>query len=671
MRYSLLLLAVIALMVASLAVANAEQCPGVIVEPTWATPYAVKPGSTFTLKLKSVEAVEVLITNGTLTYKLSLKPAGGRAYSVQVPSDVPPGLYDLVVRVSDGRVCGEHGAVWVIGELDRLVALHTTDTHIGVVTFRPAENYILATIILALSNPEVNVVIHTGDLADTATAEQYAMARHLYALLDKPIFVIPGNHDHVTGSKNYVTYVGPLNWVRRVGPITLVGVDSGYEGYISTEQAKWVYATVMNGSNVVILVHHPLFAYVYNNIPHEFTVGNADELLKLLETRKPGSRYPYIYTSWLENREGLKILVNALYEGDVEAVLAGHIHVDSYALVHRADGSSIHFITTTTTGGPVREGDYHGVRIVVFDANGVKGILGAAEPWSRHASYSIEGLLAYLVESPNVTAMVVKVEDPRLLDLLPKLRLAVPLSRDMVNASTYELGLGKPMLRCTPVACVAYASTTGSPKLGDVYVLAFYQVPDHNPPTVSISAPDTIAYNKPIPIEVRVSDDAWGVAFVELTVKAGEHVYRVAPPIVDGKVVLNLPPLGRPGEVVINVTVYDASGKRATASKTIKVVKPATTTPTTTTATTTEEAKAIPIEEQAKKITTTTAVTTVAEVEETIRPIELPPPPTVERITVSVTITGVTPAAAATMLIVMVAATAAVAIAIAYVLRRG
>ncbi len=643
--------------------AAAEQCPGLLVEPTWATPYAVKPGDTFTIKLSEPVGVErVYATNGTVNVTLEIVSQSERELVVRV-GDAAPGLYDLVLVLTDGRICGEHGAVWVIGSIDELTTLHTSDTHFGVITFRPAESYVLATIILANSNPDIQVVLHTGDLADTASVEEYLRARLYYMLLEKPIFVCPGNHDHVTGPKNYQTYVGPLRWVRSVGPYTLVALDSGYEGFITIEQGKWARNTLVNATNAIVLVHHPLFAYVYGDTPHEFTVASSDELLELLKTRKPGSRYPYIYTSWLENEEALKLLLDGIYYGDVIAVLAGHIHLDSYTRVHRSEGGYIDFIVTTTTGGPVREGDYHGVKIIVFSDEGVKEIRGADVPWSRHASYSIEGLIAFLVSNENATSVVTVVADKSLLELLPRLKLAVPLLTEGAE-KIYAPGFEKTWKRCTPAGCVVYGVTPEAPQLGKVYVLAVYRVEDHEPPKVVINAPERVAANKPIPVEVRVADDSWGVAFANVTIYYGGKVISTIPPIIEGRIVLNLPPLGSPGKVKIVVEAYDASGKKTVAEKTVEVVevkKPTPTqTPTTTptiiqTSTATPTQTPTPTPTETKPATPVKAKITLPEITvPTLKPVKIAPQ---------------APTIGPAIAIVAVAAAAA-AVAIAFSLRR-
>ncbi len=602
---------------------SAPWCGSILDKPRWGAPEAVLSGKSFVIELsKSVEIDKAVLTNGSTSIELALEKLGSSSYRATVPSTAVPGLYDLVLYSGGKILCSEHNAVWVLESYPKkLVLIHITDTHFGVInpTGRSATSYVLASVIIANSMPNLTMVIATGDIADTASVDQYQEARTILGMLTKPLFIAPGNHDHVTGEKNFVDYVGPLRWVRTLGSYLIVAIDSGYEGYISSEQAQWVYnvLTKSNASFDIVLVHHPLFSYVYGETPHSFKVSDWKQLLEILESKKPGSRYPYIYTSWLENREGLAKLVQAIYESRTGLVLAGHIHLDSYAEVTKSDGSKVYFVVTTALGGPVRTGDYHGFRILVVNPDGTVEVYGLGKPWDRHASYSVEGVETHLTESSNAVAVSITISDPRIASMLPHLVLSVPVPSTMANYSIYAPGAEKVWKRCGPSFCVVYAL---EPKVvvNKTYRIAVYTKPDREPPRIEITeAPSSIEIGEPITISYRVSDDSWGIEKSYVVVEYGGKKLVATPARYGNIYRLTLPPLSQPTTVKMTIYAVDASGKISKKSLTINVVTPPTTSPVTSVTRTTTSVTT----------TTTTAHTTT---------VSIPP------ITISVSIPSIT-----------------------------
>ena len=601
--------------------AVSQECK--ILDPTWAVPAAVLPGETFTITLSApIKVEDVVATNGTYEFKLQIANVNSTKLLVRVPEDVAPGLYDIIVHYKDG-ICGQHNALWVLSKpLNKLVIMHVSDNHFGVFnpTGRLGREYALAAVIIAMSNPNITVIMNTGDLADTGAVEQYTWARLIYGLLTKPAFIVPGNHDHVSGDENYKDYVGPLRWTRTIGPnILVVGLDTGYDGYIGPEQAKWV-KNVIESSKApikIILHHHPLFSYVYGSTPHEFKVSSPQQLLEVLESKKPGSRYPYIYTSWLENKEGLKILVDAIYNGKVTLSLSGHIHLDSYAVIERPDGAKTWFVVTTTLGGPIRQGDYHGFRIVTVEPNKVV-VEGQGKPWDRRASYNIEGAEAHLTMSDNAVVVSFKVESQELLKLLPHLVLAVPIPKNYTGYRVYVPEFEKTWKRCTPVYCALYALVP-QVELNKTYRLAIYTKPDREPPKITItSVPKKVTTMEPISIEFTVTDDSWGIESVYVIIKGPGINIKATPMRFGNMYKVSLPPLGKTGKLKATIVATDAYGHTTVKKIEIEITQPQETTTTQAETTTTPEqqtkttptqtpAKTQPI--QTKTYTTTTTFT--------------------------------------------------------------
>ncbi|UXD22791.1 hypothetical protein IPA_08260 [Ignicoccus pacificus DSM 13166] len=529
-----------------------------ISDPTWGAPATPNPGSYFNLTV-SGKVLQVTITNGTRAYTLEYQ--NGKVF---VPKSVQPGLYDLIVKTDHGE-CYQHNAVWVVPRsLKSLTVMHLTDEHFGVYnpTGRWARNYVLAAIIIANSDPQVNAIFVTGDVADTAMPYQYQEARLIHGLSTKPVFVIPGNHDHVNPQPTFEEYVGPWHWYRIINDILVVGIDTGADGYIGVAQASFVSKLLAKNYPIkVILHHHPLFAFLYGK-PYVFKVDSWEQLFKTMLSKKPGSKYPYIYTSWLADEEGLKELVKAIYDDNLTLSLSGHIHLDSYALVERPNGLKTWFIVTTTAGGPIRQSDYHGFKIVKIAKNDVE-VYGLGKPWSRHASYSLEGAIADLGQNNVVSVVTFKLTDKNLTKLLPHLVLAVPIPKNMAGEyNIYSPDFQKVWLRCTPAFCVLFASTN-KVMLNHTYRLAVYTKADLKPPTVEgLKYPKNVTVGTPITISFSAYDDAWGIQKVYAIVSSPSYKLKATPMSYGTTYTLNLPPVKKPGTLNVTLVLEDYYGHK-------------------------------------------------------------------------------------------------------------
>ncbi|GMG83087.1 phosphodiesterase [Paralimibaculum aggregatum] len=137
-----------------------------------------------------------------------------------------------------------------------------------------------------------DAVVITGDLADTGTAEEYAMLREALAPLAMPLFVIPGNHDDREGlraafaGRCALPPTGPLDWVADLGPLRLIGLDSLVPGMphgeVAPESLAWLEARLAEDPRpTIVAVHHPPFAI---GIPAMDRIGcrNGDALAAVI-----------------------------------------------------------------------------------------------------------------------------------------------------------------------------------------------------------------------------------------------------------------------------------------------------------------------------------------------------------------------------------------------------
>ncbi|MEG3349785.1 metallophosphoesterase [Novacetimonas sp. GS1] len=127
----------------------------------------------------------------------------------------------------------------------------------------------------------VDMLALTGDLTNLGLPDECAQAERWLSRLPMPVTVVPGNHDALVSSDWHATigrwspWMGPLPFpfVRRVGPVALIGLNSAHptpcfnaSGDIGAHQAARLAAvleeTGQQGLCRVIMIHHPPLAHL-------------------------------------------------------------------------------------------------------------------------------------------------------------------------------------------------------------------------------------------------------------------------------------------------------------------------------------------------------------------------------------------------------------------------
>jgi len=135
----------------------------------------------------------------------------------------------------------------------------------------------------------VDLVLVTGDIADTGDPAEYARFRALTAALPAPMAVIPGNHDApgpfregLAGLAGVVPS-GPLSWSRRTGPAVLAGLDSTVpgapHGLLGIEALACLDRAIAEaaGGPLIVALHHPPFETGIGFMDAQ-RLGNPDDL---------------------------------------------------------------------------------------------------------------------------------------------------------------------------------------------------------------------------------------------------------------------------------------------------------------------------------------------------------------------------------------------------------
>jgi 3',5'-cyclic AMP phosphodiesterase CpdA len=118
--------------------------------------------------------------------------------------------------------------------------------------------------------PRPDLVVISGDLADTPTAEEYEHLKRLLAPLELPFIGIPGNHDsrelmRAAFPQAYAFASGPLNQRIEIGGLDLVLLDSSVPGKphgdLDAATLQWLDATLASSTDrpALLFLHHPPF----------------------------------------------------------------------------------------------------------------------------------------------------------------------------------------------------------------------------------------------------------------------------------------------------------------------------------------------------------------------------------------------------------------------------
>jgi Icc protein len=119
--------------------------------------------------------------------------------------------------------------------------------------------------------PRPDLVVISGDLADTPSAEEYDYLNELLAPLQLPFIGIPGNHDcralmrAAFPQAAYAAPSGALDQMRSVGGLDVILLDSSVAGQphgeLEAPTLQWLDATLASSPNrpALLFLHHPPF----------------------------------------------------------------------------------------------------------------------------------------------------------------------------------------------------------------------------------------------------------------------------------------------------------------------------------------------------------------------------------------------------------------------------
>ncbi len=366
--------------------------------PAPGAPAVAVPGDTITVKAQPGVEITGLSIVSILhgPYELQIVEKNGDELKVKIPENVAPDDYFLIVQSSKGKVIVPNG-VWVLKEYPKVLRIaHGSDLHItsgakiGYVNgekfcrsiFKcgegaiPLHSYVADDSFFTYwaMNPNVDVIIATGDVVDTAgDSKAYG---YLLGLMEnaiaagKPTIIVKGNHDDPP--KYFSKLIAPPVYYLTIGKFIIIALDSDNErSHPTMEQLEWMEKILEQNPDKIpiILVHHPYW--------YKTPEGRSGKIEGMSVSEDWDKIAPLVSWYWIGGKERktedlAKRFLEDVEKYNIKLVLSGHVHADYVQVYIDKKGNEHWFVTSTTTGAPdKREKDnWYGSRIVEIDENG-------------------------------------------------------------------------------------------------------------------------------------------------------------------------------------------------------------------------------------------------------------------------------------------------------------
>ncbi len=141
--------------------------------------------------------------------------------------------------------------------------------------------------------PKPDIVVVSGDIADSGRDEEYRHFQELMAPLVIPFVILPGNHDDRAAIRRSFPAAadlrseGPLNAVMRLDHLVLVLLDSSVpgepHGFLGSDTLAWLDVRLCEDaeSPALIFLHHPPFVTGIRHMDVQ-NLRNADALAEVV-----------------------------------------------------------------------------------------------------------------------------------------------------------------------------------------------------------------------------------------------------------------------------------------------------------------------------------------------------------------------------------------------------
>ena len=161
-----------------------------------------------------------------------------------------------------------------------------TDTHIG---SPKADEDLLRSVNDINFQDDISFTIISGDVSNIGTYAELSLAKQILDQLNKPYYIIPGNHDtkwSESGCTDFLKLFGEDRFIFDYDKFLFIGLHEGprmkmTDGYFAPEDLRWFDSTVASPQNknkpIIFVTHYPL----------DESIGNWYEMTERLHKINP------------------------------------------------------------------------------------------------------------------------------------------------------------------------------------------------------------------------------------------------------------------------------------------------------------------------------------------------------------------------------------------------
>ena len=168
---------------------------------------------------------------------------------------------------------------------------------------------------LQMLQPQLDLLLLTGDLSQDGTPESYERIQNLLSPLATPIYWLPGNHDCVSTMQQVLNRApfSPCKAFTQSWNFLLInsGVPGYVHGHLSAEKLNWLDLKLksMGDRPTIVALHHPPFR-LNSDWLDTSTLENPEELFAVLD-RHPQVKlvlFGHIHQEFNRQRNGIHYL---------------------------------------------------------------------------------------------------------------------------------------------------------------------------------------------------------------------------------------------------------------------------------------------------------------------------------------------------------------------------
>lgn len=172
---------------------------------------------------------------------------------------------------------------------DPFKILHLSDTHISSYSRFISEKFLKA--VKQINRLKVDYLIHTGDVTEEGTKEDYELVKKLLSKIEKDVIYIIGNHDaRNVGYELFEEYLGPKSQVIVDDDVLIASFDTtipdrdgGRFGATSLKKLKKILGREGEGRTKIVAFHHHLLPMPKAGRERSMIVDAGDVLTVILD----------------------------------------------------------------------------------------------------------------------------------------------------------------------------------------------------------------------------------------------------------------------------------------------------------------------------------------------------------------------------------------------------